>query len=199
MGEAYFPGATTLGVACKDGVIIASEKRVTYGYLVVSKSGKKVFKLTDNIGAACAGLIGDMQILMREVAAYTRLYELDNARKISVRSAAKMLSAILFQRRFFPYITQTIVAGVDEEGPNVYTLDPFGSVLPDKYAAVGSGAEVAVGVLESSYKDGLSLDECRELVLRAMRSAIARDATSGNGIDLLLVTKEGIKEENLPA
>lgn len=186
-------------MACKDGVIIASEKRVTYGYLVVSKSGKKVFKLTDNIGAACAGLIGDMQILMREVAAYTRLYELDNARKISVRSAAKMLSAILFQRRFFPYITQTIVAGVDEEGPNVYTLDPFGSVLPDKYAAVGSGAEVAVGVLESSYKDGLSLDECRELVLRAMRSAIARDATSGNGIDLLLVTKEGIKEENLPA
>ena len=102
MGEAYFPGATTLGVACKDGVIIASEKRVTYGYLVVSKSGKKVFKITDNIGAACAGLMGDMQILMREIAAYTRLYELDNARRISVRSAAKMLSAILFQRRFFP-------------------------------------------------------------------------------------------------
>jgi len=199
MGEVYFPGATTLGVACKDGVVIASEKRVTYGYLVVSKSGKKVFKLTDNIGAACAGLIGDMQILMREVAAYTRLFELDNGRRISVRSAAKFLGSLLFQRRFIPYITQTIVGGVDEEGPNVYTLDPFGSVMPDKYAAVGSGAEVAVGVLEASYKDGLSLDECRELVLQAMRSAIARDVTSGNGIDLLLVTREGIKEENLPA
>ena len=199
MGEMYFPGATTLGVACKDGVIIASEKRVTYGYLVVSKSGKKVFKITGNIAAACAGLIGDMQILMREIAAYTRLFELDNGRRIPVRSAAKFLSTILFQRRFFPYITQTIVGGVDEEGPNVYTLDPFGSVIPDKYAAIGTGAEVAVGVLESSYKDGLSLDECRELVLRAMRSAIARDAMSGNGIDLLLVTREGIKEENLPA
>jgi len=199
MAEAYFPGATTLGVACKDGVIIASEKRVTYGRLVVSKSGKKVFKLTNNIGAACAGLIGDMQILMREIAAYTRLYELDNKRSISVRSSAKMLSSILFQRRFFPYITQTIVGGVDEEGPNVYTLDPFGSVIPDKYAVIGSGAEVAVGVLEASYKDGLSLDECRELVLRAMRSALARDATSGNGIDLLLVTKNGIKEETMPA
>ena len=199
MGEMYFPGATTLGVACKDGVIIASEKRVTYGYLVVSKSGKKVFKITDNIAAACAGLMGDMQILMREIGAYTRLFELDNGRRIPVRSAAKFLSNLLFQRRFYPYITQTIVGGVDEEGPNVYTLDPFGSVLPDKYAAVGTGAEVAVGVLESSYKDGLSMGECRELVLRAMRSAIARDATSGNGIDLLLVTNEGIKEENLPA
>jgi len=200
MGEVYFPGATTLGVACKDGVIIASEKRVTYGYLVVSKSGKKVFKVSDNIGAACAGLIGDMQILMREIAAYARLFELDNGRKISARAAAKLLSTILFRRRYFPYITQTIVGGVDdEEGPNVYTLDPFGSVIPDKYAAVGSGAEVAVGVLEANYKDGLSLGECRELVVQAMRSALARDATSGNGIDLLLVTKEGIKEENLPA
>lgn len=199
MGEAYFPGATTLGVTCKDGVIIASEKRVTLGYLVVSKSGKKVFKLTENIAAACAGLMGDMQILMREIAAYAKLFELDNGRNISVRSAAKLLSTILFQRRFFPYITQTIVGGVDEEGPNVYTLDPFGSVLPDKYAAIGTGAEVAVGVLEASYKDGLSLGECRDLVLRAMRSALARDATSGNGIDLLLVTKEGIKEETLPS
>lgn len=199
MGEAYFPGATTLGVACKDGIIIASEKRVTLGYLVVSKSGKKVFKLTDNIVAACAGLMGDMQILMREIGAYTKLYELENGHSIAIRSAAKLLSTILFQRRFFPYITQTIVGGVDDEGSTIYTLDPFGSVLPDKYAAVGTGAEIAVGVLEASYKDNLSLSECRELVLKAMKSALARDATSGNGIDLLLVTKEGIKEETLPA
>ncbi|MCJ7635612.1 archaeal proteasome endopeptidase complex subunit beta [Candidatus Bathyarchaeota archaeon] len=199
MGEAYFPGATTLGVACKDGVIIASEKKVTLGYFVVSKSGRKVFKLTDNIAAACAGLMGDMQILMREIVAYTKLYELENGRSIAVRSAAKLLSTILFQRRYYPYITQTIVGGVDDEGSSIYTLDPFGSVLPDKYAAVGTGAEVAVGVLEASYKDGLSLNECRELVLKAMRSAFARDATSGNGIDLILVTKEGIKEETLSA
>jgi proteasome beta subunit len=198
VGEAYFPGATTLGVACNEGVILASEKRVTLGYLIVSKTGKKVFRITDGIGAACAGLIGDMQILTRELAAYTRLFELENGRKISVRAAAKMLSSILFQRRFFPYITQTIVGGVDDEGPGVYTLDPFGSVLPDKYAAVGTGAELATGVLEASYKDNLSIDECRDLVLKAMRAAVARDALSGNGIDLLILTGEGIKEESLP-
>jgi len=199
MGEAYFPGATTIGATCREGVIIASEKRVTLGYLVISKSGKKVFKLTENIVAACAGLMGDMQIIMRDIVAYTKLYQLENSRSISVRSAAKLLSTILFQRRYYPYITQTIVGGVDDEGPNVYTLDPFGSVLPDKYAAVGTGAEIAVGVLEATYKESLSLAECRDLVLRAMKSAIARDATSGNGIDLLLVTKDGIKEEFLPA
>lgn len=199
MGEAYFPGATTLGITCKDGVILASEKRVSFGYLVVSKTGKKVFKVTDTIGAACAGLIGDMQILLRELAAYAKLFELENSRKISTRSVAKALSNILFQRRYFPYITQTIVGGLDDEGATIYILDPFGSVIPDRYATVGSGAEIAVGVLETGYKDGLSLEEGRELVLRAMKSALARDATSGNGIDLLIISKEGIEEENLLA
>ena len=199
MSEIYFPGATTLGLTCKDGVILASEKRVSYGYLIVSKTGKKVFRVTDRVGAACAGLMGDMQILLRETAAYAKLFELDNGRPISVRSVAKSLSNILFQRRYFPYITQTIVGGVDEEGASVYILDPFGSVIPDKYATVGSGAELAVGVLEVGYKDNLSLEEGKELVLKAMKAALARDATSGNGIDLLVITKEGLKEENLPA
>ncbi len=197
MGEFYFPGATTIGIACKDGIVLASEKRVSYGHLVVSKTGKKVFKVTDRIGAACAGLMGDMQILLRETAAYAKLFELDNGRPISVRSVAKSLSSILFRRRYFPYITQTIVGGVDEEGSTVYILDPFGSVIPDKYATVGSGAEIAIGVLEAAFRDDLSLEEGKELVLRAMRSALARDATSGNGIDLLTITKEGITEENL--
>jgi len=199
MSEVYFPGATTIGIACTNGVILASEKRVSYGYLVVSKTGKKVFKVTDRVGAACAGLMGDMQILLRETAAYAKLFELDNGRPISVRSVAKSLSNILFQRRYFPYITQTIVGGVDEEGSTVYILDPFGSVIPDKYATVGSGAEIAVGVLESAFKDGISLEEGKELVLRAMRAALARDATSGNGIDLLVISKDGIKEESLAA
>ncbi|MEM2094373.1 MAG: archaeal proteasome endopeptidase complex subunit beta [Candidatus Bathyarchaeia archaeon] len=199
MGEYLFPGATTLGIACRDGVVLASEKRVSYGYLVVSKTGKKVFKVTDRVGAACAGLMGDMQILLRETAAYARLFELENGRPISVRSVAKSLSTILFQRRYYPYITQTIVGGVDEEGASIYILDPFGSVIPDKYATVGSGAEIAVGVLEAGYRDNLSIEEGKELAIRAMKAALARDATSGNGIDLMIISKDGLKEESLPA
>jgi len=197
LAEMYMPGATTIGVVCKDGVILSSEKRVSYGYMVMSKSGKKIFSITDCVGAACAGLIGDMQILIRQVAAYAKLYELDRNRPISVRSATKAMATILFQTRYFPYITQTIVGGFDDEGSSVYVLDPLGSLIPDKYAAVGSGAEIAIGVLESSYKDGLSLDEGKDLVVRAMKSALARDAASGNGIDLLIISKEGTKEETI--
>jgi len=197
--EAFFlPGATTVGVVCQDGVILASEKRVSYGYLVLSKAGKKVFRITERIGAACAGLVSDMQILVRDVTAYSNLFEFDCGRSISVRSTAKVMANVLFQRRLFPLITQTIVGGFDESGPSLYVLDPLGSVIQDKFASVGSGAEVAMGVLESSYKDGLTVQEGRELVLRTIKSAIARDVASGNGIDLLVITKGGIEEESIP-
>ena len=197
MSQMYLPGATTIGIICKDGVVLASEKRVSYGYTVMSKAGKKIFKIMDHIGAACAGLVADMQILTRQVSAYAKLFELNNGRRISVRATAKTMSNLLFQRRFFPYFTQTIVGGVDDKGPDLYTLDPMGSLIPDKYATVGSGAQIAVGVLEESYRDGLTLEEGRDLALRAMRSAIKRDIASGNGIDLLLISKDEIREENL--
>ncbi len=193
----WIPGATTVGVVCQDGVILASEKRVSYGYLVVSKGGKKVFKLTDHIGAACAGLVSDMQVLVREVEAYAKLFNLDSGRPISVRSAAKLMSNLLFARRLAPLITQTIVGGLDDEGASLYVLDILGSVIPDKYAVVGSGTEIAVGVLEESYKEGMSMEEAKDLVVRAIKSAISRDIMSGNGIDFLLITKDGIQEESI--
>jgi proteasome beta subunit len=191
------PGATTLGIVFSGGVLLASEKRVTYGYFVTSKTGKKVFKISDHIGAACAGLVSDMQNLVREIEAYANLFSLDTGRKIPVRSAAKVMSNLLFGRRYFPLITQTIVGGVDEEGPSIYVLDVLGSVLPDKYAAVGTGAEIAIGVLEENYTDDMNLEETKEMALRAMKSAISRDSMSGNGVDFLILTKDGIVEESL--
>jgi proteasome beta subunit len=196
-GYLWIPGATTVGVVCKDCVILASEKRVSYGYLVVSKGGKKVFKITDCIGAACAGLVSDMQILVREMEAYANLFGLDVGRTISVRSTAKLMSNVLFNRRLAPLITQTIVGGIDEEGASLYVLDILGSVIPDKYAVVGSGTEIAMGVLEEGYKEGLAMEEAKDLVIRSMKSAISRDIMSGDGIDFLLITKDGINEESM--
>lgn len=193
----WIPGATTIGVVFKDGVILASEKRVSYGYLVVSKGAKKVFKITDNIGAACAGLVSDMQILAREVEAYVNLFNLDVGRSISVRAAAKLMSNLLFNRRMAPLITQTIVGGTDEEGPSIYVLDVLGSLIPDKYAVVGSGTEIAIGVLEEGYKDDMTIEEAKDLVVRSVKSAISRDILSGDGIDFLLITKKGTQEETI--
>jgi proteasome beta subunit len=196
-GYLWIPGATTVGVVYPEGVILASEKRVSYGYLVVSKGGKKVFKITESIGAACAGLVSDMQILVREAEAYANLFDLDVGRSISVRAAAKLMSNLLFGRRLAPLITQTIVGGIDEEESSLYVLDILGSVIPDKYAVVGSGTEIAMGVVEEGYREDLTMEEAKDLVVRAIKSAISRDIMSGDGIDFLIITKDGTREESM--
>jgi proteasome beta subunit len=193
----FIPGATTIGVVCSDGVVLASEKRVSYGYMVMSRGGKKVFKITDRIGAACAGLVSDMQILIREVEAYAKLFRLDTNRPMSVRGAGKVMSNLLFNMRLYPLITQTIVGGVDEEGASLYVLDVVGSLIPDKFAAVGSGSEIALGVLEQGYKEDITMKEAKDLVTRSIKSAVSRDVLSGDGIDFLFINKEGITEDSM--
>jgi proteasome beta subunit len=196
-GGGWMPGATTVGAVFVDGVILASEKRVTYGNFIMSKGGKKVFKVTDRIGVACAGLVGDMQILAKEMEAQANLFSMDVGRKISVRSAAKLLANVLFNRRYSPLFTQTIVGGLDEEGASLYVLDVLGSLIPDKYAVVGSGTEIAMGVLEEGYKETMTAQEAKELVTRSIKSAVSRDSMSGDGIDFLIITREGLTEESV--
>ncbi len=196
-GMMWIPGATTIGIVCQDGVILAAEKRVSYGYYIASKGGKKVFKITSQIGAACAGLVSDMQVLARDIEANANLFSMDVGRKISVRAAAKLMSNILFNRRMMPLITQTIVGGIDDEGPSLWVLDVLGSVLPDDYAVVGTGTEVAIAVIEDNYRKDMKVAEAKDLAVRAIKTAISRDAMSGDGIDLLIITKEGVTEESI--
>jgi len=188
-----FPGATTVGIRAENGVVLASEKRLTYGYFVMSKNVRKVFEITSKIGAACAGFVGDMQSLIRDAQAEINLYRYTYRKDPQVRTVAKVLSNYLFSSRFLPYLTETIVGGFDDTGAHVIVLDPLGSMIEDDYAVVGSGAEIAIGVIESSYKKDLSPDELRNLAVKAVKASIARDAASGNGIDVLLFTEEGLK------
>lgn len=193
----HIPGATVVGVVCRDGVVLASEKRISYGRLIVSRLGKKVFKITENVGVACAGLVSDMQILVREVKAHSNLFNLELRRPISVKATAKMMSNLLFGSRLFPLIAQTVVGGMDDKGPSLYVLDMLGSNIPDKYTAIGSGAELAIGVLEDSYQEGMTTEEGRILLTKAIKSASSRDAMSGDGIDFLIITKDGVKEDSI--
>ena len=190
------PGATTVGMVCKDGVLLASERRYAYGSFVMSKSAKKVFKITDHVGIACAGIVGDMQILSREALAYMSIYRYERGRQPTVKNTAKLMVNLLAGRRMFPYMAQTIIAGVDDGKPDLYVMDPIGSVLSDKFAAVGTGAEVAMGVLEAEYREGMSVEEAKPVLMRAVKSAVARDISSGDGVDLMIITHDGIKEES---
>jgi len=154
---------------------------------------RKVFQITHRIGAACAGLVGDMQSLIRDAQAEVNLYRYRYGMEPTVRGVAKILSNYLFKSRSLPYLTETIVGGFDETGAHVIVLDPLGSMIEDDYAVVGTGAEIAIGVIESTYRPDMGMEELRELALKAIKASIARDAASGNGIDLLIFTDEGLR------
>jgi proteasome beta subunit len=196
MAFEFMPGATVVGISYNDGVILAAEKRVSFGNFVVNKHIKKTFPVTDHVGAACAGMIADMQVLVRQVEALAKIRKLETRREVAPNSIAKLMSVIMFERRYFPLLTQVIVGGINEK-PEIYTLDPLGSVLPDEYAAVGTGAEMALGIMDAEFKPNMSEETVRELATRAIRSAIQRDAASGDGIDILYITRSGHREESL--
>ena len=190
------PGATAVGISYGNGVVLASEKRVSYGNFVVNKNTKKTFSVTNQVGAACAGMVADMQVLVRQVGALAKIRKLETRRNVAPNSIAKLMSVIMFERRFFPLLTQVIVGGIEIK-PEIYTLDPLGSVLPDEYASVGTGAEMALGILDAEYKPNMSEEKARELAVKAIKSSIQRDSSSGDGIDLLAVTTKGAREESL--
>ncbi|HEY0579790.1 MAG TPA: proteasome subunit beta [Candidatus Nitrosocosmicus sp.] len=187
------PGATAVGITYDKGILLASEKRVSYGNFVVNKNTKKTFTVTDHVGAACAGMVADMQVLVRQVSALSKIRRLETRRDVQPNSVAKLMSVIMFERRYFPLLTQVIVGGITDQ-PEIYTLDPLGSVLPDKYAAVGTGAEMALGVMDADYSENLDEEKATTLALRSIRSSIQRDSASGDGIDMLIINKDGKKE-----
>ncbi|MDQ3948319.1 MAG: proteasome subunit beta [Thermoproteota archaeon] len=192
----FMPGATVVGISYNDGVILAADKRISFGNFVVNKNIKKTFSITDHVGAACAGMVADMQVLVRQVEALAKIRKLELRRDVPPNSIAKLMSVIMFERRYFPLLTQVIVGGINEK-PEIYTLDPLGSVLPDNYAAVGTGAEGALGIMDAEFKPNMSEEAVRELASRAIRSATQRDAASGDGIDILYVTRTGHREETI--
>ena len=188
----YMPGATAVGVTFEGGVVLASERRVAFGNFLVSKSTKKTFEITPKVGAACAGLVADMQILSLQISALAKIRRMELKRDVPTNTIAKMMSNMMYERRYFPLLTQVIVGGVVGK-PVLYTLDPLGSVLPDDYAAVGTGAEMALGVLDPQFKPNMSRDEAVSLAKKAVASASMRDAASGDGTDIMVITGEKIE------
>ncbi len=189
------PGAVGVAIKCKDGVVLGNDRRATWGYTVTNKSTRKVFKITDYIGLTAYGLIGDFQILVRILRAQANLYELETGERISTRSMAKLVSNYLFSRKMAPLYTNLVVAGIDKDGPKLYTLDALGSLMPDDFATAGTGMLMSIGILEAEYKPDMTIAAGEKLVEKAIRNSIKRDAMTGNGIDLLTITEKGAAEK----
>lgn len=187
-------GTTTLGLVCKDGVVVAAEHRATMGTMIAHKVAKKLFKIDDHLVLTTAGLVGDAQILARYLRVESELYKLQREERMPVKGAATLMANILNQRKFYPYYVQLIIGGVDATGPHIFALDAAGGAIEDVYTTTGSGSPYVFGVLEDHYREGITIDEGVDIAIRAMFAAMKRDAASGNGIDIVTISSKGYKE-----
>lgn len=183
-------GTTTVGIACSDGVVMATEMRATMGNLISHKTTKKLFQIDDHLGLTVAGLVGDAQALSRILRAEAELYKVQRGTPMTVKAAATLLSNIMNQRKFAPYMVQLLVGGVDAEGGHVYSLDAAGGSIPDAFITTGSGSPFVYGVLEDAYEEDLDLNGGVDLAIRALTAAMQRDSASGDGIALCTITED---------
>ncbi len=193
-----FFGATSVGVKARDGVALATDRRMAYGTFIMSRNARKVFRINDRIGIVFAGLYGDISGLVRILKADLKSYELTTGNPITTYMTAKRLSLIMYSYKMLPFIVETIVGGLDPDGtPKLYVLDSLGSITEEPYAAVGTGATIAYGYLEANYREDLSGEEALQIAINAVKTAIVRDAGTGDGIDAILISKEGVREESV--
>jgi len=184
-------GTTTIGVVCKDGIILASDTRVTMGFYVAHKHGKKIYKIDDHLAMTIAGSLADAQRTVDILTANAQLYKLNMGRPLSISSAARLMANLLFSSRF---ATQVLVGGVDDTGSHVFSIDPLGSLTEEKCVATGSGSPIAYGILEDRYKEDVSVKEFLPIIVKAVNSAMKRDAASGDSFNVAVVDEKGYQE-----
>jgi len=187
-------GTTTIGVVCKDGVILASDTRVTMGYFVAHKFGKKVYKVDDHLGITIAGTVADAQRVVDILTANAQLYKISMNRPMPVGSAARLAANILFSNRYLPLATQVLIGGVDDSGPHVFNIDPFGSLTEEKSVSTGSGSPIAYGILEDMYREGMTVNDMLPIIVKAVNAAMKRDIASGNSYNVTVIDTNGYRE-----
>lgn len=187
-------GTTTVGAIADGAVVLGADRKATMGYLVSSKKMPKILQIDERMAVTTAGMVGDAQALVRYIKAELRLYSMNEGAGASVKSAASLLSNILYSRRFYPYMVQLVVGGYDRK-PRLYSLDAAGGMTDEKeYFSTGSGSVMAFGVLEDRFKPGMPVEDVKKLVARAVKAATKRDiASGGDGIDIVVINSKGYK------
>jgi len=188
-----FKGTTTVGIVCKDGVVLAADRRASLGNIIYARNVTKIHKIDEHLAIAGAGDVGDILNLVRLLRAEAKLYYSQSGKRMSVKALATLLANIMNGAKYFPYLAWFLVGGYDEK-PKLYSVDMVGGITEDKYATAGSGMEFAYSILDSEYKDNLTLEEGIKLAVKAINTAIKRDVFSGDGILVVTITKEGYKE-----
>jgi len=196
--EVLNTGTTTIGLVCKDCVVLAADKRATAGNFIAHKKVEKILPINDRMALTTAGVVSDIQLLVKLIKAELKLKSIRVGREPTVKEAANLLTNIIYSNvrklSMIPGITHFLLGGFDKE-LRLYDLYADGSITEiDDFVASGSGSVIAYGVLEANYKPDLSESEGVELAIKAVNAAMQRDSASGEGIDVYVINKSGVRK-----
>jgi len=194
LGSAIYHGTTTVGLVCSDGVVLATDTRVTAGGFIAHKRGRKLLQIDDNIAMTISGGVADAQNVVDILKYYANLYRVEKRRLMPVKSAAQMVSNVLFSSRLYPLLADVLVGGVDNTWGSMYEVDFFGGVHASKMVATGSGSPVAYGILEAEFKENTPAAKVYPIAAKAIISAMKRNVATGDHFDLAVIDRNGFKE-----
>jgi len=189
-------GTTTVGLVCKDAIVLAADMRATAGNLIVDKRVDKVVPVSDTIAVTTSGSVSDLQLLLKYLKAELKLRNIQNGRSPTVKEAAHLLSAWVYSIfRSQMGVCHFVMGGYDK-APRLYDIFPDGSLTDTTdFVASGSGSVIAYGVLEDQYKEGMPVEQGVQLALKAVNAALQRDSASGNGVNIFIIDKDGVRKE----
>lgn len=188
-------GTTTCGLVCSDGVVLAADTRASAGFFIADRHVMKIQKVDRHLGMTIAGGVADAQNLVDIMRYNANIFRLMHRKLMPVKSAARLCSNVLFNQRYFPFYVQIIMAGFGSERvAQIYNIDLFGSITTEKFISTGSGSPVAYGYLESEFRDDLKVNEAYKIAIRAIAAAIRRNAGTGDGINVVIIDKDGFRE-----
>jgi proteasome beta subunit len=187
-----YHGTTTVALCCSDGVVLCTDTRVTAGYLYIAhRRGKKVHQIDKHVGVTIAGTVAEAQSMIDTLKYYANLYRLENQKPIPVRSLGRISANIFFQNRYYPFIADFLIGGWDEtEGNVIYSVDFFGALTKEDAVSTGSGSPVAYGIIEDQYRKNMTVEQVVPIAIQAVNAAIKRNAGTGDGFDVAVITKE---------
>jgi len=194
-------GTTILGIVCKDGIVMAADRQATAGNIILSKNTPKAVQINDYLVVSGTGNASDIEMQKKLIAAELRLKQLKSKKRPTIKEAANLVAMITFRSirnpSMIPSIVGTLIAGFNEdESFELYTIEPAGTVMKveDYDANFGSGMPYVLGLLERQYKKDMLANQGVELAIEAIKSSTQRDVGSGFGIDVFIITKDGIKQ-----
>ena len=191
-----FHGTTTVGLVCKDGIVLTTDSRASMGYFIASRTVNKIAIIDKHCALTIAGGVADAQFVIDQLKYQSNIYKVEKSHNLPIKSAARMTSNLFFSanHKISPYFADILVGGIDDEGPQLYNIDMFGTLTNEEYHSTGSGSPVAYGILEAEFKESLTVDQALPIAIKSVYGAILRNAGTGDGLNIVTIKENILKE-----